>query len=111
MSHISTHILDTALGKPAAGVMIRLEQQLASGWLVVTEAVTDADGRIGSMAEESLVPGRYRLTAEIGQWFAQTGRETLYPIAQIDVMLPRSGEHYHLPFLIAPWGWSTYRGS
>jgi 5-hydroxyisourate hydrolase len=111
MSHISTHILDTALGKPADGVVIRLEQLTASGWQVVREATTNPDGRISSMAEESLAPGRYRLTADIGQWFAQTGRETLYPSAQIDVTLPRSGGHYHLPFLIAPWGWSTYRGS
>ncbi|MFJ3459672.1 hydroxyisourate hydrolase [Scandinavium goeteborgense] len=111
MSHISTHILDTSLGKPAARVMIRLEQQTDSGWTLVKEAETNADGRIGSMAEGDLAPGCYRLTAEIGQWFAQTGRETLYPSAQIDVILPRSGDHYHLPFLIAPWGWSTYRGS
>jgi 5-hydroxyisourate hydrolase len=111
MSHISTHILDSSLGKPAAGVMIRLEQQTESGWTLVKEAETNADGRIGSMAEGDLAPGRYRLTAEIGQWFAQTGRETLYPSAQIDVILPRIGDHYHLPFLIAPWGWSTYRGS
>lgn len=111
MSHISTHILDTSLGKPAAGVIIRLEQHTATGWQLVKAAETNADGRIGSMAEGELAPGRYRLTAEIGQWFVLSGRETLYPSAQIDVTLPRSGEHYHLPFLIAPWGWSTYRGS
>ncbi|MFG6655638.1 hydroxyisourate hydrolase [Scandinavium sp. M-37] len=111
MSHISTHILDTSLGKPAAGVVIRLEKHTATGWQWVKEAQTNADGRIGAMAEGELAPGRYRLTAEIGEWFARTGRETLYPSAQIDVTLPRSGEHYHLPFLIAPWGWSTYRGS
>ncbi len=111
MSHISTHILDTSLGKPATGVRIRLEKHTASGWQVLNEAETNADGRIASMADAALPPGRYRLTAEIGEWFRQTGRETLYPMAQIDVTLPRSGDHYHLPFLIAPWGWSTYRGS
>lgn len=110
MSPISTHILDTSLGKPAAGVVIRLEAQTAEGWIVISEAETNADGRIASMVEGGLAPGRYRLTAEIGEWFARTGRETLYPTAQIDVTIA-SGEHYHLPFLIAPWGWSTYRGS
>lgn len=111
MSHISTHILDTSLGKPAAEVTIRLEKQTDAGWVLVNETQTNVDGRIASMAAEPLAPGRYRLTAEIGQWFAHTERETLYPVAQIDVTLPASGEHYHLPFLIAPWGWSTYRGS
>ncbi|MGU3521505.1 hydroxyisourate hydrolase [Enterobacteriaceae bacterium C23F] len=111
MSHISTHILDTSLGKPAAGVRIRLEKQTASGWLLIHEEKTNADGRIASMAEGDLAAGRYRLTADIGEWFTQTERETLYPQAQIDVVLPRAGDHYHLPFLIAPWGWSTYRGS
>ncbi|MFK3663081.1 hydroxyisourate hydrolase [Scandinavium sp. NPDC088450] len=111
MSHISTHILDTSLGKPAAGVAIRLERQTENGWALVQEEVTNADGRVASMAKDELPPGRYRLTAAIGQWFAHTERETLYPLAQLDVVLPRSGDHYHLPFLIAPWGWSTYRGS
>lgn len=111
MSDISTHILDTALGKPAGGVVLRLEQQTPEGWLLLSEQSTNADGRVASMYGAPLPQGRYRLTADIGAWFAATGRETLYPQAQIDFALPSGGGHYHLPFLIAPWGWSTYRGS
>ena len=111
MSDISTHVLDTALGRPATGVTLRLEQQIADGWLLLSEHKTNADGRVPSLYGAPLPPGRYRLTAEIGAWFAETGRATLYPVAQIDFALPGSEDHYHLPFLIAPGGWSTYRGS
>ncbi|MCT4701004.1 hydroxyisourate hydrolase [Enterobacteriaceae bacterium H20N1] len=111
MSQLSTHVLDTALGKPAAGVAIRLEYQFADGWEIIGEGETDADGRLKNFVPVSLKAGRYRLTAEIGLYFAATQRETLYPTAQIDFAIPASGDHYHLPFLISPWSWSTYRGS
>ncbi|GGD06520.1 hydroxyisourate hydrolase [Franconibacter pulveris 1160] len=111
MSSLSTHILDTALGKPASGVALRLEQQTAQGWETLCEALTDADGRYNAFTQAPLSAGRYRLTAEIGLYFAQTLRETLYPTAQIDFVVAAGGGHYHLPFLISPWSWSTYRGS
>lgn len=111
MSSLSTHILDTALGKPASGVALRLEQQTAQGWETLCEALTDADGRYNAFTPAPLSAGRYRLTAEIGLYFAQTLRETLYPTAQIDFVVAADGGHYHLPFLISPWSWSTYRGS
>ncbi len=72
--------------------------------------VTNAQGRIAAFVP-SLPAGRYRLVAEIGAWFAN-GRDTLYPCAQIDFVTGEAaGEHFHLPFVIAPGGWSTYRGS
>ncbi|CUU23096.1 hydroxyisourate hydrolase [Duffyella gerundensis] len=111
MSTISTHVLDTALGRPAADVAIALEQQTAEGWLPVAKGITNADGRITDFTPEVLTPGHYRLTAEIGDYFAASGRETLYISAQIDFRIPGTGSHYHLPFLISPWSWSTYRGS
>ena len=111
MSQLSTHVLDTALGKPAADVVIRLEQQLGDTWEIVGQGVTDTDGRLKDFAPLPLAAGRYRLTAEIGLYFAATHRETLYPTAQIDFVIPQNGGHYHLPFLISPWSWSTYRGS
>jgi len=111
MSQVSTHILDTASGKPAVDVVIRLEQQVAESWEIIAQGVTDADGRLKDFTQGLLEAGRYRLTAEIGQYFAATQRETLYPTAQIDFVITQSGGHYHLPFLISPWGWSTYRGS
>jgi 5-hydroxyisourate hydrolase len=73
--------------------------------------VTNAQGRIAAFVP-SLPAGRYRLVAEIGAWFRETGRDTLYPCAQIDFVTGEAaGEHFHLPFVIAPGGWSTYRGS
>lgn len=111
MSQLSTHILDTALGKPATDVVIRLEQQVADNWEAIAQGVTDADGRLKDFTPALLAAGRYRLTAEIGAYFAATQRETLYPAAQIDFIISQHGGHYHLPFLISPWSWSTYRGS
>ena len=110
MSTITTHILDTALGKPAAGVTIVLEQNDGQGWQPLASGVTNGDGRIRDLTSQPLAAGHYRLTAAIGDYFAADGRETLYVNAQIDVRIAASG-HYHLPFLITPWSWSTYRGS
>lgn len=111
MSTISTHILDTALGKPAAGVAIRLEQKSADGWLPLAQGVTNVDGRLSDLTPQALAAGHYRLTAAIGDYFAAAGREALYLSAQIDFAIAAHGGHYHLPFLISPWSWSTYRGS
>lgn len=111
MSTITTHVLDTALGKPATGVALALEQNSAQGWLPVAAALTDADGRVKDLTPEPLPPGHYRLIAQIGDYFAASGRDALYLSAQIDFAIVETGSHYHLPFLISPWSWSTYRGS
>ncbi|MGF6561256.1 hydroxyisourate hydrolase [Erwinia aphidicola] len=111
MSTITTHILDTALGKPAAGVTIALEQQGSEGWQPLASGVTNGDGRLSDLTPQPLAPGHYRLTAEIGDYFAADGRETLYVNAQINFVIAATGSHYHLPFVITPWSWSTYRGS
>ncbi|KAA9001339.1 hydroxyisourate hydrolase [Affinibrenneria salicis] len=110
MNTISTHILDTAWGKPAVGVTVRLEQYQTDGWIALAEGQTNEDGRIADFAPP-LAAGQYRLIAAIGAWFRAAQRETLYASAQIDFILPADGGHYHLPFLISPWSWSTYRGS
>lgn len=111
MNTLTTHVLDTALGKPAIGVAISLEQHSSTGWLPVSQGTTDADGRIKDLTPEGLDAGHYRLVADLASFFAASGRETLYTRAQIDFVLPKEGGHYHLPFLISPWSWSTYRGS
>ncbi|MCF8579367.1 hydroxyisourate hydrolase [Enterobacter ludwigii] len=107
MSTLSTHILDISTGKPAQGVTVHLQQE---GKTLATD-VTNAQGRITTFVP-FLPAGRYRLVAEIGEWFRETGRDTLYPCAQIDFVTGGTAEeHFHLPFVIAPGGWSTYRGS
>ena len=107
MSTLSTHILDISTGKPAQGGTVRLEPDAE----IIATGVTNAQGRITEFVP--LLPaGRYRLVAETGAWFSETGRDTLYPCAQIDFLIGETAdEHFHLPFVIAPGGWSTYRGS
>ena len=108
MSTLSTHILDISTGRPAQGVKVVLEREGA----LIARGATDENGRIGELGAGPLAPGHYRLSAEIGEWFTASGRETLYLSAQIDFAIREAaGGPYHLPFLIAPGGWSTYRGS
>lgn len=106
MNSLSTHILDVSTGQPAQGVTVFL----ACGEQVLAQGVTDNNGRISQFAAP-LTPGRWRLVAQTGDWFVQQGRETFYTCAQIDFLVGETAvEHFHLPFLIAPGGWSTYRG-
>ena len=111
MSTITTHVLDTALGKPASQVSIALEQLTDEGWQLLSKGKTDHDGRLKTLTPEPIAPGHYRLTAEIGEYFAQSDRSSLYLTAQIDFVITQVGEHFHLPYLITPNSWSTYRGS
>ncbi|AJF72533.1 MULTISPECIES: hydroxyisourate hydrolase [Raoultella] len=108
MNTLSTHILDISSGRPAQGVAVNL----LLGGQTIASGLTDEQGRIALLAPGMLSAGRYRLVAEIGDWFSRDGRETLYLSAQIDFAIAEDAdEHFHLPFLIAPGGWSTYRGS
>ena len=111
MSFVTTHILDTALGQPARAVALCLERDVSGSWEILATGMTDDDGRCRELTSQPLQPGRYRLSAEIGAYFSRSGRDTLYPCAQIDFVMTENGGHYHLPFLISPWSWSTYRGS
>ena len=111
MTAITTHILDTSLGKPASGVPVILEQETQHGWQVIAEALTDEDGRVKQWDANGLPIGHYRLTAKIGVWFQATERQSMYQQSQIDFVTADGEAHYHLPFLISPWSWSTYRGS
>lgn len=108
MNSLSTHILDISTGKPAVGVEVNL---LREGQHQAV-AMTDNNGRITAFMDGELSAGTYQLVAELGAWFARDGRQTLFVRAQIDFIISETtDEHFHLPFLIAPGGWSTYRGS
>ncbi|EHD23812.1 MULTISPECIES: hydroxyisourate hydrolase [Brenneria] len=111
MSNISTHILDTSLGKPAAGVRVWLERQNSRQWQVAAESRTDADGRVRDLTPDGLSNGHYRLCADLGGYFAQSQRQTLYVTAIIDFVIDDAQQHYHLPLLVSPYSYSTYRGS
>jgi len=111
MTKITTHILDTSLGQPAASVRVWLEKIDGQNVILISETQTDADGRAAKLTPEALDSAHYRLWAQIGAYFAATGRETLYGSAIIDVTIDGGQDHYHLPLLISPYSYSTYRGS
>jgi 5-hydroxyisourate hydrolase len=106
MSHISTHVLDTATGRPAVGVAVVLFD--AEGSAIVAGS-TDADGRIASLGPDALPPGAYRLVFDTGAWFGDAPH--FYPLVTIDFTLTDAASHYHVPLLLSPFAYSTYRGS
>jgi len=114
MSAITTHVLDTTAGRPAAGVAVRLEVHVAErGWVALGSAVTDADGRVRDLlaAGARLDAGRYRLTFDTGAYFRAQGTTGFYPSVPIEFEVQDGGEHYHVPLLLSRFGYSTYRGS
>ena len=108
MSQITTHILDAALGRPAADVPVAL---LNGDGVEIASGRTDGDGRVNELGPERLDSGTYRLSFATGEYFARTSRETFYPIVSIDFAVTDSGQLYHVPLLISPFAYSTYRGS
>jgi 5-hydroxyisourate hydrolase len=111
---ITTHVLDTAKGRPAADVGVILEQAAAANdWRVLGSGRTDADGRLRTLWPEAtpFVPGVYRLVFDTGSYFAAAGIAAFYPLVVI-VFATAAGEtHYHVPLLLNPYGYTTYRGS
>ena len=112
MSPITTHVLDTATGSPAAGLPITLERKTADGWVTITSAVTNSDGRVANLMEEgTLTAGVYRMTFDTGAYFAANGTLGFYPYVPVPFEIVATDQHYHVPLLLSPYGYSTYRGS
>jgi 5-hydroxyisourate hydrolase len=114
MSSITTHVLDTSTGRPASGVEVVLEHKTnANGWQAIGEAVTDADGRIKDfgLADDRFNVGHYRLTFETGAYFHMRKVECFFPQVTIAFAVNNTQQHYHVPLLLSPFGYSTYRGS
>jgi 5-hydroxyisourate hydrolase len=114
VSSITTHVLDTSRGRPAAGIGVSLEiLNAGEGWSPLSQAVTDDDGRVKTfvLAEPQLVAGTYRLVFSVSQYFASLNQESFYPEVTINFLIKGGPEHYHVPLLISPFGYSTYRGS
>ncbi len=115
---ITTHILDVSIGKPAQGVGVNLSQLGAKAtWEVIARGITDSDGRVRDLVSSPVKPGAYRLSFEVAPYFTNRGIDCFYP--KIEVMFkveefgsggPRA-DHYHVPLLVSPFGYSTYRGS
>jgi 5-hydroxyisourate hydrolase len=111
-SPVTTHVLDTARGAPAAGVVVRLEQEAGQGWTRVGDGVTDADGRLRTlMAPGTLTAGVYRVTFEAGGYFRKLGVDAFWRDVSIEFVVRDPSAHYHVPLLVSPFGYSTYRGS
>ncbi len=114
MTAISTHVLDTARGRPAAGVAVRLESlDSENTWKLLGQGVTDTNGRLGSLlpAGTVLVAGEYRLTFDTGSYFRAQNLEGFYTQVQVAFTVRDPAQHYHLPLLLGPFGYTTYRGS
>ena len=114
MSTISTHVLDTAIGRPAAGVAVTLERVGTDGsTATVGFGETDSEGRLRALlgADTSLDAGAYRLLFDTGAYFATSGREAFYPLVTVEFRVTDTATHYHVPLLLSPYGYSTYRGS
>jgi 5-hydroxyisourate hydrolase len=113
MSPITSHVLDTAAGKPASGIVVLIEiGQGPDRWVELARGVTDGDGRVGQFAPPlvPLHPGIYRLRFLTAAYFASAGAHGFYPEVNVIVQIDDPAQHYHIPLLLSPFGFTTYRG-
>jgi 5-hydroxyisourate hydrolase len=118
MSPITTHVLDTSRGAPASGIVVILEvpdrdAAGADGWTELARGTTSVDGRINDFhpSLDVLKPGILRLRFATGDYFAATGTATFYPEVHVVIQIADPAKHHHIPLLLSPFGYSTYRGS
>jgi 5-hydroxyisourate hydrolase len=113
MSAITTHVLDTSRGRPAGGVLVVLEISTIDGPVELGRGHTDPDGRLRTLLapDAPFERGTYRLTFHTGAYFAANGVEGFYPEVRIDFEVRDPTQHFHVPLLLNPYGYSTYRGS
>lgn len=113
ISPITTHVLDVSRGKPAAGISVQLEIRGTEGaWQVLGEGETNSDGRVlNLLPPDSLRTGSYRLTFLVADYFGAQNVAAFYPQVTIEFSVTAPQEHYHVPLLLSPFGYSTYRGS
>jgi 5-hydroxyisourate hydrolase len=113
VSPITTHVLDTAGGRPAEGVGVVLEREAAGGtWERLGAGATDADGRLGDLLPAGTAPpGTYRITFDTGAYFAKHDLPAFYPQVSVLFAVEPGAGHHHVPLLLSPYGFTTYRGS
>ncbi|MEM9328774.1 MAG: hydroxyisourate hydrolase [Bacteroidota bacterium] len=110
MSQLTTHILDTSIGKPAVGVKVQLLDPTA-GSEPIAEGTTNADGRVADLTSHLQLPkGNYELVFAVAEYFDRREVQSFYPKVTVSFLL-EEGQHYHVPLLLNPFGYSTYRGS
>jgi 5-hydroxyisourate hydrolase len=115
MSSVSSHVLDTSIGRPASQVRARLQLleavDGAQHWKTLAEKKTDDDGRIGAFVDGPLAAGTYRVCFDTKSYFEESSQPVFYPQIEIVFAALEGDEHYHIPLLLSPFGYSTYRGS
>ena len=112
MNKITTHILDVSVGKPATGVLVSLDRQTSDGqWEKVGSQRTDDDGRARDLISEGFAAGVYRLVFDVGPYFTDKKVDSFYQEVSIAFTVKDAAQHYHVPLLLSPFGYSTYRGS
>jgi 5-hydroxyisourate hydrolase len=112
MSSLTSHVLDTAAGTPARGMAARLEVLEAGGWRLLAQRVTNDDGRITDwLPAGALQALTYRVTFQTGAYLRASGRPVFYPHVEVVFTVSAPAEHHHIPLLLSPFGYSTYRGS
>jgi len=112
MSQLTTHVLDTSVGRPGKNMAVKLLQRSGEGWHTITQGITDDEGRITDLlpAGKLMTPGNYKLVFQTGDYFAANNIKGFYPAVEIQFTV-FDDTHYHVPLLINPFGYSTYRGS
>lgn len=108
---LSSHVLDLVAGGPAVGVQLRLDRLTPDGWQQLWSGVTDDDGRARPQLDQPDAVGTFRLTFQTGAWRAARDQPGFYPHVPVVFEIHSPGEHYHVPLLMGPYGYSTYRGS
>jgi len=109
--HVTTHVLDAVLGAPAVGLAVGLSARVGDGLRPIAAGVTDHDGRCSTLGPDRLEEGVYRLVFGTGPYFAERGTESFYPEITVDFLVRAGRSHYHVPILLSPFAYSTYRGS
>ena len=110
---LSVHVLNLENGLPSAGVSVTLEQHVGDHWQSLSEGVTNQQGRIAELfpANRSMTPGEYRVVFKTGDYYIKANRETFFPEVPVIFQVKQADQHYHIPLLLSPYGFSTYRGS
>ena len=109
---ITTHVLDTAAGRPGRGIAIELERVEHGIWHLVGGGITDDDGRLRTLTTAATVAtGTYRIRFQTGAYFAARQVDSFFPIVEIQFTVDDGAQHYHVPLLLSPFAFSTYRGS
>lgn len=110
---LSVHVLNTSTGLPSANVSVTLDKKVDGQWLPLASGFTDAQGRVKALypEQQSMPIGVYRVTFNTGEWYEKRGEQTFFPEASIVFTVDGKLAHYHIPLLISPYGYSTYRGN